>query len=57
MRVGETARVLGIRKDRVRVLVNAGAIRAIGNGPGRRISRESIEKSKLPIQRELPYED
>lgn len=57
MYVDEAAKLLGVSRYRLRQLVNAGRIRARCSGPGRRISRESIEKSGLSIQLEISYED
>jgi len=55
MFVGDAARALGIKQYRVKFLVRDGIIRAIGNGPGRRISRESLEECGLSRQLEIDW--
>lgn len=48
-----------VKKYRIRGLVNAGRLKAIGAGPGRRILISSLDKSGLSIQKEMEwtYED
>jgi len=50
----QAEKMFGVSRGRLKRLIAQGTLRAVGCGPGRRITMESVIESKLPIQKDLP---